>query len=275
MSTLLDPVPIRRRDHRAPRWPHRSGPAVTPQPVLDVAAAVTRFQRLGATLPGTAVHYAVRANPARALLTALASAGCRFDVAGPAEVVAALEAGAAPSDLMHSGPVGLFADIAFAARLGVRLFAVRSHEDTRKVAAAAPGAAVLCRIAPSEGAGQPGCSPDEAVRVLRAAAVAGLDPAGVSFRLGPQQRDPGAWGPPVARSARVYDALRADGLEPWLLDLGGGFPGPRDDCPPLPSYGAAIETFLRRELGSARPQTLVAPGHAIAAAALSSSRNRA
>ena len=248
------------------------GPPETPYLDLDVCAAVTRFRRLRAALPGTAVHYAVKANPEASLLAALAEAGCRFDVASPAEVSAVLEAGAAPGDLVYSNPVKRRADIGFAARLGVRLFVVDSLEETQKVAAAAPGSAVLCRIVTSgEGSDwslsrKYGCSADQAAHILRAAAAVGLDPAGVSFHVGSQQRDPGAWEAPVAASARVFTALRADGLQPRLLDLGGGFPAHLEGgCPPLASYGAAIEQLLRRYFGDHRPQTLVEPGRAVVA----------
>ena len=247
-------------------------PAATPYLDLDVAAAVTRYRRLGATLPGTAVHYAVKANPMPALLGALATAGCRFDVAGPAEVVAVLEAGASPADLVYSNPVKRRADIAFAHERGVRLFVVDSLEETAKVAEAAPGSSVLCRIVTSgQGSDWPlsrkyGCSTSQAVQILRAAAAAGLDPAGVSFHVGSQQRDPDAWASPVAASARVFAALRADGLAPWLLDLGGGFPAHHEGgCPPLASYGAAIELLLRRHFGHRRPRTMIEPGRAVVA----------
>src|SRR6188472_3768121 len=70
-----------------------AGQAATPYLALDLAMAVRRFRMLARTLPGTAVHYAVKANPHPALLAALAGAGCRFDVASPAEVRACLRAG--------------------------------------------------------------------------------------------------------------------------------------------------------------------------------------
>ena len=244
----------------------------TPYLDLDVPAAVTRFQRLAATLPGTAVHYAVKANPEPVLLAALAATGCRFDVASPAEVLAALEAGAAPSHLVYSNPIKRREDIAFAAARGVTLFVVDSLEETRKVAAVAPRSSVLCRIVTS-GHGSDwslsrkyGCTPEQAVNILRAAAATGLDPAGISFHVGSQQRDPEAWDAPIAASARVFETLREHGLSPWLLDLGGGFPAHLEDgCPPLPSYGASIERALRRHFGAHRPQTLVEPGRAIVA----------
>ena len=70
----------------------------TPYLALDVPHAVTTYHRLAAALPGTALHYAVKANPDPTLLAALAAAGCRFDVASPAEITAALiRPGRAPS----------------------------------------------------------------------------------------------------------------------------------------------------------------------------------
>src|SRR4029079_8844539 len=82
-------------------------PAVRPTPYLDfdVPHALATYHRLAAALPGTALHYAVKANPDPALIAALDCAGCRFDVASPAEITAALMAGATPDDLVYSNPV--------------------------------------------------------------------------------------------------------------------------------------------------------------------------
>lgn len=260
MSAVLQLVPTR----RAPRVPT----ARTPYLDLDVPAAVTRYRRIAACLPGTAVRYAVRANPEPALLAALVAAGCRFDAASPAEVVAVLRAGAAAGDLVYSHPVKRRQDIAFAARLGVRMFVVDSIEETRKVAAAAPGSVVLCRISTAGDASlsrRCGCTPEQAVHILRTAAAVGLDAGGLSFHVGPQS-DPSAWDAPIAASAQVFAILREDRLEPWLLDLGGGFPAHFEGgCLPLAAYGAAIETSLRRHFGGRRPATLVGPGRGVVA----------
>lgn len=272
MSTLA-PAP-------APVSSTVSAPADPPSPYLElsVPTAVARYRALAAALPGTAVHYAVKANPHPELLRALHLAGSRFDVASPAEVRAALAVGAAPDDLVYSNPVKRRDDVAEAAALGVRLFVVDSPGETVKVAEAAPGAAVLCRLVTSgDGSDWPlsrkyGCATAEAVRVLGGAAALGLEPAGVSFHVGSQQRDPEAWGAPIAAAARVFAALRAEGLHPRLLDLGGGFPArlavDRDGpCPPLAAYVEAIERHLRRAFGDDRPGTLIEPGRGVVAEA--------
>jgi ornithine decarboxylase len=261
-----------RATHPVPAAHPTSAPLLAPTPYLelDVAAAVRRFRALTAVLPGTGIRYAVKANPHPELLAALAEAGCSFDVASPAEVRAALTAGAEPAELICSNPVRRREEVAEADRLGVRLSVVDSPQEVAKVAEAAPGSSVLVRLlASGEGADWPlsrkyGCSTSQAVRLLRDAADRGLDPAGVCFHVGSQQRDPRAWRRPVEASAAVFAGARALGLRPRLLDLGGGFPaGLEGHTPPLAAYGRLIDEALRAAFGTDRPQTLAEPGRGI------------
>ncbi|HEU4997862.1 MAG TPA: type III PLP-dependent enzyme [Lapillicoccus sp.] len=257
----------------APRTAKATAPVelpATPFLEVDIAVVTDRLGALAAALPGVAIHYAVKANPHPDVLAAVVAAGANFDVASPAEVRACLAAGAAPDDLVYSNPMKRRDHIAESAALGVRIFVVDSPDEVRKVADAAPGSAVLCRLVTSgDGSDWPlsrkyGCSVGQAVEILRLAAEVGLDPAGVSFHVGSQQRDPEAWRSPIAAAATVFGALRGDGLTPWLLDLGGGFPARHEgDVPPLAAYGAVIEDQLVRSFGDSRPRTLVEPGRAV------------
>jgi ornithine decarboxylase len=260
-STL--PVP---RQRRGPS----PSPLGTPYLHLDVEVAVDRFVELASALPGTAVHYAVKANPHPRLLAELAVLGCRFDVASPVEVRAALAAGATAETLVYSNPVKRRDHVAEAAGLGVRLFVVDSLPETVKVAETAPGSEVLCRLVTSgDGSDWPlsrkyGCPPDEAVEVLTTADALGLRAGGVSFHVGSQQRDPEAWARPIRDAAEVFARLRARGLAPRLLDLGGGFPAAYDEgCRPVAAYGEAIERHLHGAFGTDRPETIVEPGRGL------------
>ena len=135
-------------------------------------------------------------------------------MASPAEVRAALRAGADPATLVYSNPVKRRDHIVEAAALGVRLFVVDSVAETDKVAEAAPGSQVLCRLVTSgEGSDWPlsrkyGCSTYEAIEILISAEQLGLEAAGLSFHVGSQQRDPEAWAAPIAAAARVFALLR-------------------------------------------------------------------
>lgn len=244
----------------------------TPFLRLDVGAAVSNYKRLRDALPGTAVHYAIKANNDPELLAALSGAGCDFDVASPSEVDDIVAAGADARTVVYSNPIKRRADIAAAAARGVRLFAVDSIEETVKVAEAAPGTDVLCRLVTS-GAGSDwplsrkyGCSTSQAVEILKTAAGLGLGAAGVSFHVGSQQRDPLAWREPIAASARVFGALRGQGISPWLVDLGGGFPAALEgDTPPIAEYGKAVGAALAESFGTDLPRTIIEPGRAVVA----------
>jgi ornithine decarboxylase len=242
----------------------------TPRLELDVALAVDRFVRLASALPGTGVHYAVKANPHPGLLAELAAVGCRFDVASPAEVRAALRAGARPEALVYSNPVKRRDHVAESAALGVGLFVVDSPAEVEKVAEEAPGSEVLCRLVTSgQGSDWPlsrkyGCSTHEAVDILDRAAGLGLGAAGVSFHVGSQQRDPQAWAAPIDASAHVFDLLRRRGHSPRLVDLGGGFPASYDEASPgVAAYAEAIEHHLQAAFGDDRPETIIEPGRGI------------
>ncbi len=263
MAVVVQPFPVQLAIHAVPD-------PITPYLELDVGIALDQFAALVAALPGTSIHYAVKANPHPDLLRALYAAGSRFDVASPGEVQAALQAGALPEDLVYSNPVKRRADVHTAYAMGVRLFVVDSPEETTKVAEAAPGAAVLVRLVTSgEGSDWPlsrkyGCATDECIQVLLEAHRLGLEAAGVAFHVGSQQRDPQAWRGPIMAAGRIFQAVRTAGLSPRLLDIGGGFPALHEGHhPSFASYGEAIEGALSDAFGAHRPQTMAEPGRGI------------
>lgn len=250
--------------------PAAAATPATPYLVLDVDAAVQQYGRIAAGFGASAVHYAVKANPHPALVSALVAAGSRFDVASAGEVDLCLASGADPAHLVYSNPMKRRSDIAYAAGLGVRLFAADSIDEVVKLAATAPGCDVLVRLA-TTGAGSDwplsgkfGCPPGEAVELLTAAASLGLGAAGLSFHVGSQQRDPDRWDPPLRQAAELFGELRRRGLEPWLLDIGGGLPaGHEGEHPALSTYCARITASIDHHFGPERPRLIVEPGRAV------------
>ena len=126
-----------------------------------------------------------------------------------------MDAGAPADRISFGNTIKKERDIARAFELGIRLFAVDCVEEVEKVARAAPGARVFCRVlTDGEGAEWPlsrkfGCVPAMAVDVLRHAKALGLDAYGVSFHVGSQQTDLDGVGPRARRrQARVRDAGR-------------------------------------------------------------------
>ena len=148
-------------------------------------------------LPDTRVFYAVKANPAPEVLVAAGAASARASTrASVVEIEQVLAAGATPDRISFGNTIKKERDIARAFALGVRLFAVDCEAEVEKIARAAPGAKVFCRIlCDGDGAEWPlsrkfGCAPEMAPRVLEHAHRLGLVAYGLSFHVGSQQRNP-------------------------------------------------------------------------------------
>ncbi len=247
----------------------------TPFLVVDLDVIKTNFQALRAALPVADIYYAVKANPAGAVLRTLAGLGSRFDAASVAEVDDCLAAGAEPARISYGNTVKRRRDIARAHDLGVGLYAFDSIEELRKLAAEAPGSKVYCRILVSNsGAQWPlsrkfGCELDMARDLMLSAADLGLDPHGLSFHVGSQQMDPSRWEMAIGRTAMVFSDLREAGLELKMINLGGGFPARYrgDDPQPIDRFADTIMKAMTRHFGNNLPEMIIEPGRCIAAEA--------
>lgn len=243
-----------------------SSPA-SPCLVVDLEVVAENYHAFKQALPDSAIYYAVKANPAPEILKLLASLGSNFDCASVQEISMALGAGADPSRISYGNTIKKERDVARAHALGVGLFAVDCHEEAEKVARAAPGSKVFCRIlTDGEGAEWPlsrkfGCVPQMAVDVLVYAHQLGLSSHGVSFHVGSQQTDLAAWDRALGDARRVFDKLLQQGIRLELVNMGGGFPTRYlRDVPSAQAYGRAIQESLRLHFGNDIPKTIIEPG---------------
>jgi len=235
--------------------------------VVDLDVVRENYQTFAKALPDSRVFYAVKANPAPELLSLLASLGSCFDTASVAEIEMVLAAGAAPDRISFGNTIKKERDIARAFALGVRLFAVDCKAEVEKISRAAPGAKVFCRfLFGCAGAEWPlsrkfGCDPDMAVDVLDHAQKLGLEPCGVSFHVGSQQRRTAAWDEALKTAAAIFRACAERGMNLTMVNLGGGFPTKYlREVPAVQAYGRSIFKALRKHFGNAIPETIIEPG---------------
>ncbi len=158
-----------------------------PRLVVDLDVVRENYLDFAQALPDTRVFYAVKANPAPEILALLAGLGSCFDTASVTEIEQAMAGGATPDRVSFGNTIKKEKDITRAFALGVRLYAVDCEAEVEKVARAAPGAKVFCRIL-CDGAGAEwplsrkfGCAPEMAGRVLEHAHRLGLVAHGLSF----------------------------------------------------------------------------------------------
>jgi ornithine decarboxylase len=235
--------------------------------VVDLDVVRDNYAAFAKALPDSRVFYAVKANPAPELLKLLAGLGSCFDTASVAEIEMVLAAGATPERISFGNTIKKERDIVRAHALGVRLFAVDCKAEVEKIGRAAPGARIFCRfLFGCAGAEWPlsrkfGCDPDMAVDVLEHAHKIGLEPCGVSFHVGSQQRRTAAWDEALKSASAIFRACAERGINLTMVNLGGGFPTKYlRDVPVVEAYGRSIFRALRKHFGNRIPETIIEPG---------------
>jgi ornithine decarboxylase len=239
----------------------------TPCVVIDLETVRKQLIALRTSLPTARIYYAVKACPAVEVITTLAELGIGFDLASTGEIDRCLALGIAPDRICFGNTVKRERDIVWAHSLGIDLYAFDSPAELDKLARAAPGARVFCRLSVhGRGAEWPltrkfGCSPRLAVDLLVRAKASGLRPTGVSFHVGSQQIDPGQWTIAIGHAAGVFHACQHQGVALDLLNVGGGLPAQyRTRVAPLASYAEAITSAVGRRFGGSPPQLMIEPG---------------
>ena len=242
----------------------------TPCLVVDLDVIAEAYDLLRWYLPLARVYYAVKANPAPQIVAMLERKGANFDVASRGEIELCLNNGIAADRLSFGNTIKKEKDIAFAHQAGLRLFAFDSAPELDKLARAAPGARVFCRILVAcDGAEWPlsrkfGCAPEMAVELLRRARDLGLDPYGVSFHVGSQQTDLGQWDGAVGSAAQMFSLLAEADIELRMVNIGGGFPAHyRSNVPAIDGYARAVMAAITRHFGNQLPEILIEPGRSL------------
>jgi ornithine decarboxylase len=244
----------------------------TPFLVIDLKRVASRYDELVKSMPFAKVHYAIKANPDNDVLKLLKKKGSNFDVASIYEIDQLLSLGISPNRISYGTTIKKEEDISYAFKKGIRVFASDSEGDLRKIAKSAPGSKVIFRIILEGGhADWPlsrkfGAHPDMIYHLIKLGKELGIDPYGISFHVGSQQRDIGQWDSAISMCKYLFDTLRQDGIELKAINLGGGFPA--DYINPtqnVSKYAKAITKFLKEDFPGGMPEILIEPGRSLVA----------
>ena len=204
----------------------------TPLLVLSLKQIIANYTFLAEHLPGVKLHYAVKANPDRRLVAALAEQGSCFDVASDGEMRDLANMGIAPDRLIYANPVKTANGLSVAKSTGVYKFTFDSEPEIERIARVIPGGTVLLRIRVDNPDAlvdlnkKFGAYPDEGLYLLRLARKAGLDVAGLCFHVGSQSTSAKGYVDALKVCSQLFHAAAAAGFNLRILDIGGGFPIP-------------------------------------------------
>jgi len=244
----------------------------TPFLVVNLDIIKAKYKDLTDNFPFAKPYFAVKSNPGAEVISMLRDMGSCFDVASIYELDKVLGLGVSPDRVSYGNTIKKSAHIRYAYDKGVRLYVTDSENDLRNIAKAAPGSRVFCRILTegSETADWPlsrkfGCHPDMAIDMIVLAKKLGLDPYGLSFHVGSQQRDIGSWDSAIAKVKYIFEWVREhEDIHLKMINMGGGFPANYiSKTNELSVYAEEITRYLHEDFGDELPEIILEPGRSL------------
>lgn len=246
----------------------------TPFLLMDLATVQQSLDALRQNFPYAKIYYSVKANPSLEIITLLDNQGCCFDVASVYELDKVLRVGVDPARIGCGNTIKKRKDIRTFYEKGIRLFVSDAEADVRNIAELAPGSRILVRIL-TEGdrtsdwplSRKFGCQTDMAMDLLVLSRDLGLQPYGVSFHVGSQQRDIGAWDAAIDKVRVIFKRIRSEnGIHLKMINIGGGFPANYvTRTHDLSTYAREITRFLQEDFGDDMPEIVLEPGRSLVA----------
>lgn len=246
-----------------------AGPQETPYLILDGQLLRENARRFRIAFPNREVCFAVKANNDPRVLKIFHEEGVHFDVASWGEIQILADIGVPAGSMVFSAPTKLPRDIARAYEYGIRRFAFDTRIELEKLAKLAPGSNVIGRITvDNTGSHWPlerkfGIEPGHEVDLFLYSRQLGLNPYGLTFHVGSQNKDPQAWVRALERLQPVWLALEEHGVHLSVINTGGGFPAHfNEPVPEVEEIAAAILPALERLFGQ-KAGLIVEPGRGL------------
>ncbi|XP_053618485.1 ornithine decarboxylase 1-like [Plodia interpunctella] len=242
--------------------------------VMDLGEVVARYHRWKELMPRVEPFYAVKCNDEKLLLTTLAALGAGFDCASKAEIELVTSIGVKPDRIIFANPAKLSSHIRYASSVRVRTMTFDSETELLKIKQHMPTAQLLIRIRCDAASAQCplglkfGCDAAlEAPRLLKLAAVLGLEVIGVSFHVGSGAAETAVYSRAIQLAKALFLFGGSVGLRMQLLDIGGGFPGHSGSS--IDEVARVINSALECQFPERGPgvRVVAEPGRYFAAAA--------
>ncbi len=257
----------RSQRHSQPDTPYE-GPTLS----LNLSAISQQTKSFRQALPMVSPHYAVKANPHPAILRHLKNLGVHFEIASEGELELLKRINVPGQQIIFSNPIKTPSSIRAAVAYGVRWFAVDCLEELKSLEQHAPQSYYELRL-PTDGRGSVwplstkfGATDDSLLPLLEYAASKRLNLSGVTFHVGSQCTDGNSWVTAITHAQQVLLRMGELGLEPRLLNIGGGFPCQvAPSTPTIESLAEIIRPALERLPASL--QLVAEPGRYLVASA--------
>ena len=223
--------------------------------IIDMQSIDDTYELWREILPRVQPFYAVKCNPDVGILRTLADAGANFDCASPNEINQVLDLGVKPDRILFANPCKRKSDLKHALDRGVTVTTLDSVFEVDKIAEMCGSKmSALIRVYAFDPHAQCllgnkfGAHPREWPAIMARMVETGVPMAGVSFHVGSGACTPAAFESAVAAAHACIDMARSLGLDPTIIDVGGGFV-PESFTKIGAIVGSALDTHFPPESG--------------------------
>ncbi|XP_047141721.1 antizyme inhibitor 2 isoform X1 [Hydra vulgaris] len=230
----------------------------------DIIEKHLLFQNL---LPRIKPFFAVKSNPNHLVIALLARLGVNFDCASKCEIETVLDMDVDPERIIFANPCKQESHVKYAREKNVRKMTFDSEGELYKIKENFPGAELVIRIKVDDSNSayklgrKFGASLENTQKLLQLAKDLDLNVIGVSFHVGTGCYDASLFYNAVKSAATVFQQGNAVGYTFTLLDIGGGFPGFKNETISMDNIAAQLNLSLAEFFPSERNLIIIAePG---------------
>lgn len=199
--------------------------------IIDIGAIIRQYREWKYRLPKVEPFYAVKCNSDPIILKTLASLGVGFDVASKEEISMVTNLGTGRDKIIYANPCKQPDFIKYARTQQISIMTFDNTDELLKIKLYYPDANIVLRILVDDTKSKMpfgtkfGCPMENVDFVLGYAKFLELNIIGVSFHVGSGCTDATSYSEAIKRAREVFDKAKNIGFKPYLLDIGGGFPG--------------------------------------------------
>lgn len=202
----------------------------TPALIIDLDRIKANYYEIEAAFTSVRIAYAIKSNPAMQIIDTLHNSGSSFEVASVPEIEFLLSRGVSASDIVFSNPVKSRMSIAAALNYGVTRMSFDSADEVKKFSPHTSIIEPVFRIqVPNEGSlwpltGKFGASRDFWPGIFQVMHELRIPVSGITFHVGSQCEKLTTWDVAMSEAYDAFMMAREFGLNPHILNIGGGFP---------------------------------------------------
>lgn len=225
---------------------HYSQQTEEPFYIVDLSVVARQVLRWQHNLPSIGMRYAVKCNPNPSILRVLEHMGTGFDCASMEEIRTVLaikcthvnpDTGKfdAANRIIFANPCKQPAHMRYAREVGVQYTTLDNEEEILKLKRYWPEAKCVIRIATDDShslcqfSTKFGANMNRVRKLIKVAKDNGMCLSGVSFHVGSGCQDSESFVKAIRNARKVFNVAAEEGFQMHLLDIGGGFPGYRED----------------------------------------------